>query len=206
MSRSCRQYRYRLACTPLVQPRKMSLAACIIRWPAHHPFPGIVVPAPGQVVLQHRPGGLLDLQEQRVLLVAALQQHDERPGADAADPDDLAGHVDDLELLQQVPPVVLQGGPVLPELVVHRLLDVVGGHPVLLLEVPDRDHDRRLADDPVAAVDQFAELGQGLQAVPGARLAQVLLGLLGRPGRAAGRRVRGLRRPDVLARLRSCRP
>jgi hypothetical protein len=34
---------------------------------------------------------------------AALQQHDERPGADAADTDDLAGEVDDLELLQQMP-------------------------------------------------------------------------------------------------------
>ena len=59
------------------------------------------------MVLQHRRRGLLDLQEQRVLLVAALQQHDERPGADAADAHDLAGHVDDLEPLEQVAAIVL---------------------------------------------------------------------------------------------------
>ena len=37
---------------------------------------------------------LLELQEQRVVAVAAEQQHDPRPGADAADPDDLARRVD----------------------------------------------------------------------------------------------------------------
>jgi hypothetical protein len=51
------------------------------------------------------------LQEQRVLLIAVLQQHDERPGADAAGTDDLAGEVDDLELLQQMPSILLPGGP-----------------------------------------------------------------------------------------------
>src|SRR5207253_8561195 len=35
-----------------------------------------------QVRLQHRVGGLLDLQEERVLRVAALQQCDERASAD----------------------------------------------------------------------------------------------------------------------------
>ena len=66
------------------------------------------MPAPGQVVLQHGRRGLLDLQEERVLLVAALQQDDERARADAADADDLARHVDDLEPLEQVPAVGLQ--------------------------------------------------------------------------------------------------
>jgi hypothetical protein len=55
------------------------------------------------------------------MLVASLEQDDERPGADAADPDDLAGRVHDLEPFQQVAPVQLQGGPVRAELVVdHR--------------------------------------------------------------------------------------
>jgi hypothetical protein len=84
----------------------MSLAACIMRWPCTTRSPGLVIPALRQVVLEHRPGRLLHLQEQRVLLVAALQQHDERARADAADADDLARHVDDLEALQQVPAVV----------------------------------------------------------------------------------------------------
>ena len=79
----------------------MSLAACIIRWPCTTRVSGLV-PALRQVVLQHRLRGLLDLQEQRVLLVAALQQDDERPGADAADADDLARNVDHLEPLEQV--------------------------------------------------------------------------------------------------------
>ena len=73
----------------------------------HHPLavddarPGLV-PALRQMVLQYGLRGLLDLQEERVLLVAALQQHDERPRADAADADDLARHVDHLEPLEQV--------------------------------------------------------------------------------------------------------
>ena len=88
------------------------------------------MPAPGQVVLEHRGRRLLDLQEQRVLFVAALQQHDERPRADAADPDDLARHVDDLELLEQVTAVGLQGGAVGAELLVDGMPQLVGGHPV----------------------------------------------------------------------------
>ena len=74
-------------------------------------------------------------------------------------------------------------------------------------------------DDPVVPVDQFAELGQRLQAVPGPCLSQVLLGALGRPRDAARRRllrrlgslgcVPGLDVPALLAGLaglacRSC--
>ena len=59
--------------------------------------------------------GLLDLQEQRVPVVAAEQQHDPAAGADAAHPDDLAGHVGELELLEQVPAVGLQRAPVLAD-------------------------------------------------------------------------------------------
>jgi len=44
--------------------------------------------------------------------------------------------------LQQVPPVVLQRGAVVPELVVHGLLDIGRVHPVLLLDVPQGHHDR----------------------------------------------------------------
>ena len=40
MSRSWRQYKYRFASTPFVQPRKMSLAACIIRCPCTTRSPG----------------------------------------------------------------------------------------------------------------------------------------------------------------------
>ena len=78
-----------------------------------------------QVVLEYRGRRLLDLQEQRISLVASLQQDDERARADAADAHDLASHVDDLELLEQVAPVVLQRGPVGAELLVDRMLQLI---------------------------------------------------------------------------------
>ena len=45
--------------------------------------------------LEHRRLRLLHLQEQRVLVVAADEEDDPRPGPDAADADDLAGGVDE---------------------------------------------------------------------------------------------------------------
>ena len=108
----------------------MSLAACISPLALDDALAGLVVAALGQVVLQHRRGGFLDLEEQRVVLVAALQQDDERAGADAADADDLAGHVDELEALQQLAPIVRQGRPVRAELVVDQPAELVGGQAV----------------------------------------------------------------------------
>jgi len=57
------------------------------------------VPALAQVRFQNRCRRLLDLQEERVLRVAPLEQDDECPGTDAADADHLAGHVHHLEAL-----------------------------------------------------------------------------------------------------------
>jgi hypothetical protein len=50
----------------------MSLTACIIPLSLHDPLAGLSEAALGQVVLQHRGGGLLDLQKQRVIGVASL--------------------------------------------------------------------------------------------------------------------------------------
>ena len=83
------------------QPRKMSLAACIRRWPATTRCPWLRVLALAEEPLQHRLLGLLGLQEQRVAAVAAEHQHDPGAGADAADADDLAGRVDVVEVLEQ---------------------------------------------------------------------------------------------------------
>jgi len=58
-----------------------------------------------------------------------LEQDDERLGADAANTDDLAGHVHDLEALQQVAPIVLQGGPVGVELFADIRLTSSGDRP-----------------------------------------------------------------------------
>jgi hypothetical protein len=57
--------------------------------PADDPLPVVPVPARRQVVLQDRGDGLLELQEQRVVLVATLKKDDVGQGADAADPDTL---------------------------------------------------------------------------------------------------------------------
>ena len=93
--------------------------------PSNHPLAVLLVAALGQRALQDRRGRLLDLQEQRVLLVAALEQGDEGPGADTAHPDHLAGHIDQLEPLQQLAPIILQGGPVGAELGMEAALDLL---------------------------------------------------------------------------------
>ena len=58
--------------------------------------------ARGQEPLEHRGLRLLDLQEQRVPFVAADEQDHPRPGAHAADADDLAGEVDELVAREQL--------------------------------------------------------------------------------------------------------
>ena len=60
------------------------------------------------VGLEHRRLRLLDLQDQPVALevVGPFEERDPAAGADAADADDLAGHVDDLEAVEQLPAVV----------------------------------------------------------------------------------------------------
>jgi hypothetical protein len=45
---------------------------------------------------------------------------------DAANPHDLAGHVHNLEALQQVPPVLWQSGMVGAELLTYQLVDLAG--------------------------------------------------------------------------------
>jgi hypothetical protein len=52
--------------------------------------------------------GLLDLQEQRILPVASEQQRDPGARANAADPDHLAGEVDQAVALEQEAPVTLE--------------------------------------------------------------------------------------------------
>ena len=115
----------------------------------HHALSGLLEPALRQVILKHGGRCLLDLQEERVALVAALQEDDESPRADAADSDDLAGDVDDLEALQEVASVALQGGAVRTELPVDHGSQLVSRHPGQGGNLPERDDDRWLADDPI---------------------------------------------------------
>jgi hypothetical protein len=105
----------------------MSLAACISRWPCTNPLAVVAVATAGQVSLKNRRCGLLDLQEEPVAGILALEQRDERPGARAPDAHHLAGDIDDLELLQEVAPVRLERGAVRLELLTEHLIQVVRG-------------------------------------------------------------------------------
>jgi hypothetical protein len=92
----------------------------------NHAFARLSVAALGQVVFENGGSGFLELQEQRVTGIAALEQDDECPCADTADTDDLAGHVDHLEAFQESPAVVLQRGSVGAELFVNETRDLFG--------------------------------------------------------------------------------
>ena len=87
----------------------------------------MVVAALRQVVFQNRGRRLLDLQEQRVVLISALQQQDECPHPDTSDAHDLVSHVDDLELFEEVLAIVLQRLAVGPELLVNHVFQLVDG-------------------------------------------------------------------------------
>ena len=62
---------------------------------------------------EHRRLSLLHLQEERVGIIAAEHQDDPAAGADTANPDNLAGYVYDLVLLEQVAAVGFHCPPVL---------------------------------------------------------------------------------------------
>ena len=80
----------------------------------HHPLalddalPVLLELALAEERLEHRGLRLLELEEQRVAVVAAEQEHDPGAGADASDADDLAGGVDVAVALEQLAPVVRQ--------------------------------------------------------------------------------------------------
>ena len=74
---------------------------------------------------QHRCLGLLGLEEQRVLVVVADQEHDPGTGADTSDADHLAGGVAEAEPLEEVPMIPRQGSPVAVQDVQEGVLDLV---------------------------------------------------------------------------------
>ena len=94
------------------QPRKMSLLACIRCWPCTTRSP-----CDRRSVRPTNPSSTdawasLACRNSGSFVVAAEHQDDPRPGADAAHADDLAGDVDQAELLEQVAAVALQRAPV----------------------------------------------------------------------------------------------
>jgi hypothetical protein len=84
-------------------PAQEDVTGCLHHALARHdPLAVIAVLARAGKALQDRGLGLLGLQEQRVVLVAAHQQEDPAPGPDATDADHLARHVYIAELLDRM--------------------------------------------------------------------------------------------------------
>src|SRR5262245_48966927 len=65
----------------------------------------VVVRAPSQVRLEDRRLRLFDLEDERVVGTAPLQERDPAPCPDAADADDLAGGIRERELVEEMPDV-----------------------------------------------------------------------------------------------------
>ena len=86
-------------------------------------LPGVGEPTRAQVRLEHGRPGLLELEEQRVLVIVAEHEQDPRARADAADADHLARRVCVVEALEQVAAVVGQGATVGADDVAHGVLE-----------------------------------------------------------------------------------
>ena len=99
----------------------------------------------------HGRAGLFDLQEQRIVSTATLEQNQIHLHAHAADADDLTHHVDLGEPVEEHPAVFLEGESVFRE----ELVNQVG-----LFVVADPDSDRRFFGYPRPAVRHRGELGE----------------------------------------------
>ena len=137
------------------------------------PAPVVLVRALAHVRLQHRRLGLLDLEEQRVAVVATADVRDPAPGADAPDAHHLPRHVHQLVGLEQVAPVGLEALAVAAEPLVQDRPGLVGD--VGREEILELHDQRRVAHDAAPAVDDLVSFDRAPEAVLAARLGQVLL-------------------------------
>ena len=112
---------------------------------------------------------LLDLQEERILVVVAPEEHDVAAGADTPHADDLAREVDEGVAVQQRPQVVADRGPV-------GLGD--RAQAIFQLLVTEVDDQRRVVDDPEVAALDGGHLGQRLEVIAMRRLEQAALEVL----------------------------
>src|SRR5215203_3983605 len=130
--------------------------------PGHHAVSVLLVGARRNVALQYRGSRLLDLEEQGVILVAALEQHYVGPCTHTTDPHNLPCCIHKAEPVEQVAPIVLQGSLVALEDGVDLNSDLVS--------FGDADQDRWIVDHRPASVDDLGQLGESLQAVVAVRL------------------------------------
>ncbi len=123
------------------------------------------------VWLEHGRLRLLDLEEERVLLVAADEQGDPGAGADAADTDHLVRRVDEAVLVVEVAVLTVQRLAVLLHHVLQpglRRLQLLAGE-----DLVERNQHRRVAGEPQLAVDPGGELRERAQAILTDRLRNV---------------------------------
>src|SRR3984885_645548 len=155
-------------------PAQEDVAGCLHQPLArYHPLALVGELAGADESAEHRRLGFLNLQEQRIGVIAAEHQDDPAARSDAADTDDFARDVTELIPLEQVPAVGFQRALVLADQAGEPLLD---GRPVRLhrRQLLDRNQQRRVGDDPGPAVHDLGQLADFLYAVPGPRLGQAL--------------------------------
>ena len=119
-------------------------------------LPMVTLGRPAEIPLEDRGLGFLDLQEERVLLVDALEIRDQAQRPDAADTDDLAGDVDEAVPIDQLAPVGRQGAPVAGEGAADGLVREL---------VHDPQDERRAVHDLAAPIDDPGELVERAEAV-----------------------------------------
>ncbi len=107
------------------QPRKMSGADWIKSLPVDDSFAMLGIPTQAYIGFQHRGLRLLDLQEERIGLIAPHEQNHPGPRAHTAHADDLAGDVNVVVLLHEVAAVDEQGLPVVADEVSDDPLELV---------------------------------------------------------------------------------
>ena len=134
------------------QPAQQDVAARLHQpLPGKHPLRGIGIRAWLQVALEHGALGLFDLQQEGILVVSPEQQHYPGTGADAANPDDLAGHAGVGEASDERASAHVQAPHVPVDEVAH--LFVVCASLGLTEKLLDRDEQRRIAGQAATPVD-----------------------------------------------------
>ncbi len=131
------------------------LAACSRRWPATTLRPVRGLSARAEEALEDRRLGLLDLQEQGIVVRTAVEERRERSEPDAADADHLHGKVDQLVAVEQDPSVLLER------------LAVAGqdGFDEGVRHVVAMDDDRRVVHDPAVPIDDRGQLREFVHGV-----------------------------------------
>ena len=127
-------------------PSRMSLAACMSRWPSTTRWPCWATRS-SEERLEHRGLGLLDLQEQRVVS-SCRPSAGSRPGADAADARPPSGRRPRAVPLQQLSTIGWQGAAVGLQMRADRALELVA---LCSAEAARRSgRPRRVADEPAS--------------------------------------------------------